>query len=200
MTINANTLSNDINLTVTNYIFVDDCSTDKTSNYNILSLSDNKVTFSFDTDKYKLQNTADNTNVLKLPNLALPNHFIFEVELNLQSNVHNTQNGLGLINNSDFYGIRYIKNNRHATYYAFINSSDVSSDDLDIGTKTGTWIKWKLEYNNGTVTYKIMSTDETTTYYTLTKTSIPTPTTVGIFNAWDNGAIQYIRNIKVEEI
>lgn len=190
MTINANTLSNDINLTVTNYLFIDDCTTNRLSEYTITNNS-----FSYDSTTPAYNGAAPNQgmNYAQLPNISLPTNFKFSCKVKTGSGA-NIQPGLR-INEYIFRAILSI-NKIGITDASTMFSRDFIESDASISKNT--WYYLEFIYNNGVLTGNFYDENKSL-LSTVSYTASFTPTTLYLVAGWYNDTHKYT-NITVEPI
>lgn len=195
-------VSNTISITVKNYLFYDECTSNKISTnfgscYPLESGIISSLSFDSTNNCYKVSNSGSaGQSMLPIPTLKGKTNFTLEAEFNAQTSSVYSQPNFSLYNpNTSGTGLVIgYWGNSYAHGYSFFNytTSEIHHESCTIGTG---WVKMLLVKSGTTITLKIYNSSGTLVY-TKSYTIDSNFTGIGIGGAVYSSYPYLIRNIK----
>ncbi len=210
-TCNYSNASDTCIVTVSSYLFYDDCAVDNTSNYSVLTLrgsTNPSLTFDSSNSCYILANNGSASggqSMMAIGSLAGENSYVMSFKTKHYNTTDRGGTGYAYKGSNGMYSIYYM----HYTGGSdggniTINQGGSDSIQSNIGTNhRNEWLTHIATVTNGKVTYSIKDANDNTLYsgsaITPTK-AIQSDTKPGITILWWNVSKYYVKDIKVEAL
>ena len=200
MSINANTLSNNVSITILHYLYYDDCSTDRTSDYAqpTTILFSNNATITYDsTNKYYIVTKTTDNGLVNLPISILTGEtdilFTFDMMIpSSQSTAVNAGAGVGIVAFAQLGG-----GNANNTSNIYYNRDQLSSEH---GHYDGEWIHHEFTITSTGISWVAKRQNDTTIINRSQSYSIQSNTPIGLSIGYGTDAVAYFKNITAMRI
>ena len=155
-------------------------------------------------EAYDLRKTSNGVSTILLNNLKFSNHLKLQMEV-MGGNNSNTQPRLGLFNGNTGITSRVIWNSNDN--YFGISQQGKSDDgtniqlDSSISLALDTWYTVELEFDNGTVTAKLMQGDTVISSLSGTETTLSSNNNdFALLVGFNTSSRMYVKNIQIQEL
>lgn len=211
LTATYSNVSDTATVTVTSYLFYDDCTTDHTSQYSTITLRGSTsptLTFNSANSCYVLANNGSangGQSMMAIDSLAGENNYTMQFKTKPYNTTDNGGTGYAYKGSNGMYSIYYMyKTGSSDSGNITINQGSSDSKQTNIGSNhRDEWLTHILTVTNGKVTYVLKDSTDTALYtgsaFTPSK-GIQSDTKPGITILWWNVSKVFVKDIIVEAL